>query len=166
VAINGTTTYSGGQIQVSSNSNNPNRVVAAGPNDDINSNQQNVNAAGQRQDGSGTEGATGNNQSVGVIRTPNLYSTTHTLLQSESIVYEDTTSAGYTVTLPAAAGACGQEYIIWNIGSNTLTIQGAGSDDIQLAGGSNANTQTVATLQSATLRCAKNHGGTLQWFMK
>lgn len=149
-----------GSISGGNTAGSPNRIVASDGSDNVPATSFSVSNAGYLQTGTLAGGGAGR------INFPNTYSGAHTLTLLESLTTEDTTSAGYTVTLPAVSGAQGQEYTLINIGSNTLTVQGNGSDNIQLSGGSNANTQTIAAGTSATLRCVKNHAGTYQWFMK
>ncbi len=58
--------------------------------------------------------------------------TTATLSATESFVTADATSAGFTITLPAAAGITGRSYTIKKIDSsaNTVTIEGNASETI------------------------------------
>lgn len=54
----------------------------------------------------------------------------YTLTDNDYIVNGDTTSAAITFTLPAAAGRIGLEYIIKNMGTKNLTIDGNASETI------------------------------------
>ncbi|MFI6560393.1 hypothetical protein [Streptomyces sp. NPDC050534] len=69
----------------------------------------------------------------------------------------DTTSAGFTGTLPDAS-FCPTEYVFKNVGSNTLTIGTTSSQLIYTSSGTGATTATVTTGQ--TLRVQALYNGT------
>ena len=57
---------------------------------------------------------------------------TYTILSSDQFVLADTSSGGFTVTLPSAVGLKGQEFWVLSsgTGTNNLTVEGAGSETI------------------------------------
>ncbi|WP_405673258.1 hypothetical protein [Streptomyces sp. NBC_01530] len=69
----------------------------------------------------------------------------------------DTTTAGFTGTLPDAS-FCPTEYVFKNVGSNTLTVATTSSQLIYTSSGTGATTTTVAT--GATLRVQALYNGT------
>ena len=72
----------------------------------------------------------------GRIKNTTRVTTTYTILVTDEVIFANTDSAGYTVTLPA--GVEGQTFIIKNTGSsgNTLTIAPNGSEHLL---GANSN---------------------------
>lgn len=76
--------------------------------------------------------------------------TGYTIGDTDDIVTGDTTSAGFTLTLPAAASSTGKIVtVVKTIAANTLTIQGAGSELIN-----GSNTLALTTQYSCrTLVC-------------
>jgi hypothetical protein len=160
--MNGSFYGPSGAVNYNSNAGIPNAVIVTDGNGNV-ALASNSTAAAQKQTlGSGTTGG-----GAGKVNTPNAYTGAHTLTANENFVTEDTTSAGYAVTLPAASSSIGQEYTILNIGtSNSVTLTGNGSDNILLIGGSSANTQTIGSLTMYTVRCALNHSAVAQWYMR
>ncbi|WP_432019910.1 hypothetical protein [Streptomyces sp. 1222.5] len=74
----------------------------------------------------------------------------------------DTSSAGFTGTLPAA-DFCPTEYVFKNVGANTLTVGTTSSQLIYTSSGTGATTATVAT--GSTLRVqALYNGSSWGWY--
>ena len=160
--MDGTITTTNGNVATSATPGVPSRVPQTDASDNLGTTAQTVSAGGYRKDGSGATGG-----GAGRINTPNAYTALHTLTNFENFVTDDTTSAGYATTLPPASSSIGREYTILNLGtSNSVTLTAAGGDTITLIGGSSAGTQTIGSLTIYTIRCALNHAGTAQWWMK
>jgi len=79
---------------------------------------------------------------------PTNVSTTYTALISDEIIRGDTTSAGFTITLPTIATSKGKKFIIKNVGTHTLTIKGNGAE---LIDGANTNADMEAFGNSTTV---------------
>ena len=73
---------------------------------------------------------TGTTTTFGRIKTVTRQTTTYTILVTDSVVFGNTDSAGFTATLPA--GVSGQTFKVINSGSsgNTLTVTPDGSEDL------------------------------------
>ena len=78
----------------------------------------------------GSLDVTGTTTTVGRIKTVTRQTTTYTVLVTDSVVFGNTDSAGFTATLPA--GVSGQTLRIINSGSsgNQLTVAPDGSEDL------------------------------------
>jgi hypothetical protein len=88
--------------------------------------------------------------------------TTFTASPIDRTLVCDTTSAGFTGTLPAA-DFCPTEYAFKNVGANTLTVGTTSSQLIYTTSGTGATTATVAT--GATLRVqALYNGSSWGWY--
>jgi hypothetical protein len=83
--------------------------------------------------------------------------TTFTASPIDRTLVCDTTSAGFTGTLPAA-DFCPTEYAFKNVGANTLTVGTTSSQLIYTTSGTGATTATVAT--GSTLRVQALYNGT------
>jgi hypothetical protein len=83
--------------------------------------------------------------------------TTFTASPIDRTLVCDTTSAGFTGTLPAA-DFCPTEYAFKNVGANTLTVGTTSSQLIYTTSGTGATTATVAT--GAALRVQALYNGT------
>ncbi|WP_432169058.1 hypothetical protein [Streptomyces sp. 1222.5] len=74
----------------------------------------------------------------------------------------DTTSGGFTVTLPDAA-FCPVEYVCKNIGASALTVASTASQLIYTSSGTGATTATVSTGQTLRVQALFN-GSTWGWY--
>ena len=71
---------------------------------------------------------------------------------TNSLIIGDTTSAGFTITLPAASTSTGQTLeIVKKAAANTLTIAGHGTDNINVMGFASANTVTLTQQYSSLM---------------
>ena len=70
--------------------------------------------------------------------------TTYTALVTDHVIYANTDGGSFTITLPT--GVENQEFVITNCGSNTLTIDGNGAEEIN-----GSATQTLAPDESVTV---------------
>lgn len=75
-------------------------------------------------------------------------SNTYQIVTTDNIIRGDTTSAGFTVTLPTIATSKGKKFVVKNIGVNLLTVAGHGAETID---GSNTYTSMSAQYNSVTV---------------
>ncbi|MGW3144840.1 hypothetical protein ACWDG1_09195 [Streptomyces sp. NPDC001177] len=80
----------------------------------------------------------------------------------DRILICDTTSAGFTGTLPDAT-YCAAEYVFKNVGANTLTVATTSSQLIYTSSGTGATTVTAPTGQVLRVRALYN-GATWGWY--
>jgi hypothetical protein len=87
---------------------------------------------------------TGRISSTGVVSAISTKTTTYTLTNDDSVILGDTTTAGFTLTLPTAVGRSGQTYTIKKVSAD-------------------ANTLTVATTSAQTIDGATSISSATQW---
>jgi hypothetical protein len=94
--------------------------------------------------------------------TTRVVSAAATLTEADDVVGADTSSAGFTITLPLAASVPGKTYHIkLYAGTNTVTVAAAGSDTIDGAATKAWNT----ALAAFTFASVRTSGSTWVWWL-